>query len=27
VGQGGMAGYTASKSAILGLTRSLARDY
>ncbi len=27
VGQGGMAGYTASKSAVLGLTRSLARDY
>jgi D-xylose 1-dehydrogenase len=27
VGQGGMAVYTASKSAILGLTRSLARDY
>ncbi|HWG68950.1 MAG TPA: SDR family NAD(P)-dependent oxidoreductase [Steroidobacteraceae bacterium] len=27
VGHGGMAGYTASKSAILGLTRSLARDY
>ena len=27
VGQGGMAAYTASKSAVLGLTRSLARDY
>jgi NAD(P)-dependent dehydrogenase (short-subunit alcohol dehydrogenase family) len=27
VGQGGMAGYTAAKSAVLGLTRSLARDY
>lgn len=27
VGQGGMAVYTASKSAVLGLTRSLARDY
>jgi NAD(P)-dependent dehydrogenase (short-subunit alcohol dehydrogenase family) len=27
IGQGGMAAYTASKSAILGLTRSLARDY
>jgi NAD(P)-dependent dehydrogenase (short-subunit alcohol dehydrogenase family) len=26
-GQGGMAGYTASKSAVLGLTRSLARDF
>ncbi len=26
-GQGGMAVYTASKSAVLGLTRSLARDY
>ncbi|MEM1318066.1 MAG: SDR family oxidoreductase [Pseudomonadota bacterium] len=26
VGQGGMAAYTASKSAVLGLTRSLARD-
>ena len=26
-GQGGMAAYTASKSAMLGLTRSLARDY
>lgn len=26
IGQGGMAAYTASKSAILGLTRSLARD-
>lgn len=26
IGQGGMAGYTASKSAVLGLTRSLARD-
>ena len=26
-GQGGMPVYTASKSAILGLTRSLARDY
>ncbi|MBN9064354.1 MAG: 3-oxoacyl-ACP reductase [Rhizobiales bacterium 65-9] len=25
--QGGMAAYTASKSAVLGLTRSLARDY
>ncbi len=27
LGQGGMAIYTAAKSAILGLTRSLARDY
>lgn len=27
VGQGGMAVYTACKSAVLGLTRSLARDY
>jgi D-xylose 1-dehydrogenase len=27
VGQGGMAVYTAAKSAVLGLTRSLARDY
>jgi D-xylose 1-dehydrogenase len=27
VGEGGMAVYTAAKSAILGLTRSLARDY
>jgi NAD(P)-dependent dehydrogenase (short-subunit alcohol dehydrogenase family) len=27
IGQGGMAGYTASKSAVLGLTRSLARDF
>jgi D-xylose 1-dehydrogenase len=27
VGQGGMAAYTASKSAVLGLTRSLARDF
>ena len=27
LGQGGMAVYTASKSAVLGLTRSLARDY
>ena len=27
VGQGGMAAYTASKSGVLGLTRSLARDY
>jgi NAD(P)-dependent dehydrogenase (short-subunit alcohol dehydrogenase family) len=27
VGQGGMAAYTAAKSAMLGLTRSLARDY
>jgi D-xylose 1-dehydrogenase len=27
VGQGGMAAYSASKSAVLGLTRSLARDY
>ena len=26
-GQGGMAAYTAAKSAVLGLTRSLARDY
>lgn len=26
-GQGGMAAYTASKSAVIGLTRSLARDY
>ncbi|MGC8520586.1 MAG: SDR family NAD(P)-dependent oxidoreductase [Steroidobacteraceae bacterium] len=27
IGQGGMIAYTASKSAVLGLTRSLARDY
>jgi NAD(P)-dependent dehydrogenase (short-subunit alcohol dehydrogenase family) len=27
IGQGGMAAYTASKSGIIGLTRSLARDY
>jgi D-xylose 1-dehydrogenase len=27
IGQGGMPAYTAAKSAILGLTRSLARDY
>lgn len=27
IGQGGMAAYTASKSAVLGLTRSLARDH
>lgn len=27
IGQGGMAGYTAAKSAVLGLTRSLARDF
>jgi NAD(P)-dependent dehydrogenase (short-subunit alcohol dehydrogenase family) len=27
IGQGGMAAYTASKSAVIGLTRSLARDY
>jgi NAD(P)-dependent dehydrogenase (short-subunit alcohol dehydrogenase family) len=27
IGQGGMAAYTAAKSAVLGLTRSLARDY
>jgi NAD(P)-dependent dehydrogenase (short-subunit alcohol dehydrogenase family) len=27
IGQGGMAAYTTSKSAVLGLTRSLARDY
>jgi D-xylose 1-dehydrogenase len=27
VGQGGMAAYTAAKSGMLGLTRSLARDY
>jgi NAD(P)-dependent dehydrogenase (short-subunit alcohol dehydrogenase family) len=27
IGQGGMAAYTVSKSAVLGLTRSLARDY
>ncbi len=27
IGQGGMVAYTASKSAVLGLTRSLARDY
>jgi NAD(P)-dependent dehydrogenase (short-subunit alcohol dehydrogenase family) len=27
IGQGNMAGYTAAKSAVLGLTRSLARDY
>ena len=26
IGQGGMAGYTSAKSAIMGLTRSLARD-
>ncbi len=26
IGQGGMAGYTAAKSAVVGLTRSLARD-
>lgn len=26
IGQGGMAGYTAAKSAVMGLTRSLARD-
>lgn len=26
-GQGGMVGYTAAKSAVLGLTRSLARDF
>ena len=26
IGQGGMAGYTAAKSAVIGLTRSLARD-
>ncbi|MGI9436176.1 MAG: SDR family NAD(P)-dependent oxidoreductase [Geminicoccaceae bacterium] len=26
IGQGGMAGYTAAKSAVLGLTRGLARD-
>src|SRR5207245_5089231 len=26
-GQGGMAAYTASKSGVVGLTRSLARDY
>jgi len=27
IGQGGMAAYTAAKSGVLGLTRSLARDY
>jgi D-xylose 1-dehydrogenase len=27
IGQGGMAAYTSCKSAVLGLTRSLARDY
>ena len=27
IGQGGMAAYTASKSAVVGLTRSLARDF
>ncbi len=27
IGQGGMAVYTAAKSAVLGLTRSMARDY
>jgi NAD(P)-dependent dehydrogenase (short-subunit alcohol dehydrogenase family) len=27
VGQGGMAAYSASKAGVLGLTRSLARDY
>src|SRR3954451_15149355 len=27
IGQGGMAAYTASKSGVIGLTRSLARDY
>lgn len=27
IGQGGMVAYTAAKSAVLGLTRSLARDY
>ena len=27
VGQGGMAAYAAAKSAVLGLTRSLARDF
>tara|TARA_R110002167_G_scaffold17426_12_gene66534 strand:- start:2114 stop:2860 length:747 start_codon:yes stop_codon:yes gene_type:complete len=27
IGQGGMPGYTAAKSAVLGLTRSLARDF
>ena len=27
IGQGGMAGYTASKSGVIGLTRSLARDF
>jgi NAD(P)-dependent dehydrogenase (short-subunit alcohol dehydrogenase family) len=27
IGQGGMVGYTAAKSAVLGMTRSLARDY
>ena len=27
VGQGGMAAYTAAKSAVIGLTRSLARDF
>ena len=27
IGQGSMAAYTASKSGVIGLTRSLARDY
>ena len=27
IGQGGMAAYTASKSGVIGLTRSLARDF
>jgi NAD(P)-dependent dehydrogenase (short-subunit alcohol dehydrogenase family) len=27
IGEGGMAGYSAAKAAVLGLTRSLARDY
>ena len=27
IGNGGMAIYTAAKSAVIGLTRSLARDY
>jgi NAD(P)-dependent dehydrogenase (short-subunit alcohol dehydrogenase family) len=27
IGQGGMPAYTASKSAVIGLTRSLARDF
>ena len=27
IGQGGMPGYTAAKSAVMGLTRGLARDF